>query len=149
LPEDIEAPPAMPGMRDGERLRRPITGNMGSSGQKRMWMAEQRCLVNDVPLTPWMRAALLADFTNPWANSGEGGLGYINSDVTLYLHRLPVDEWIGMEVVNHQASDGVALGECWLYDRNGSIGTSTVTGLAQARRAPGPGAGRAPQGPPK
>lgn len=147
-PEEIETPSSGPGFREEGRLHRPISGAMGSEGQKRMWMAEQRCLVDDVPMSPWMRAALLADFTNPWANSGEGGLGYINSDATLYLHRLPVDEWIGMEVVNHQATDGIALGECWLYDRDGSIGTSTVTGLAQARPAPRP---RQPRegGPPK
>lgn len=139
LPEDIPAPTDGLVYREGDRLRRPINGGMGTFGQKRMWLAEQRCLVDEIPLTPWMRAALIADFTNPWANSGEGGLGYINSDVTLYLHRLPVDEWLGMEVVNHQASEGICLGECRLYDRQGSLGTSTVTGLAQSRRAPGPG----------
>ncbi len=62
-----------------------------------------------------------------------GGLGYINSDVTLYLHRLPVTRWIGFDVVNHHASDGIAIGECWLYDEKGPIGTSTVAALAQRK----------------
>jgi acyl-CoA thioesterase len=61
------------------------------------------------------------------------GLGYINSDVTLYLHRLPVTRWIGFDVVNHHASDGIAIGECWLYDEKGAIGTSTVAALAQRK----------------
>jgi hypothetical protein len=39
----------------------------------------------------------------PFANAGDQGLGYINSDVTLYLHRLPVTPWVGFEVVNHHA----------------------------------------------
>jgi len=49
------------------------------------------------------------------------------------LHRLPVTRWIGFEVMNHHATDGVAVGECWLYDEHGPIGTSTVAALAQRK----------------
>jgi hypothetical protein len=73
----------------------------------------------------------------PWdPNAGNQGLGYINSDVTLYLHRLPVQEWIGFEVVNHRATDGIAIGECFLYDQEGPIGSSTVAALAQRKPMP-------------
>ncbi|MCB1693763.1 MAG: thioesterase family protein [Pseudomonadales bacterium] len=132
LPEDISVKPEFEMI--GVKRRRPIDGEMGSFGQKRMWLSENRDLVEGTTLSAWLRAVLVADLTNPWANSGDGGLGYINSDVTLYLHRVPCDEWIGMEVTNHQATDGVAIGECWLYDREGLIGSSSVTGLAQQRR---------------
>ena len=64
---------------------------------------------------------------------GDAGLEFINSDVTVYLHREPKDEWIGFEVVNHHATDGVAIGECFLYDQQGPIGTSTVAALAQRK----------------
>ena len=50
-------------------------------------MSEVRDLVEGMPLTPFVRVAVAADFASPWANAGEQGLGYINSDVTLYLHR--------------------------------------------------------------
>ena len=89
--------------------------------------------VEGAPLTPFVRAAVAADFASPFANAGDQGLGFINSDVTLYLHRLPVKEWIGFEVVNHRATDGIAIGECWLYDEQGAIGTSTVAALAQRK----------------
>jgi Thioesterase-like superfamily len=79
------------------------------------------------------RVAVAADFASPFANAGDHGLGYINSDVTLYLHRLPEQQWIGFEVVNHHATDGVAIGECFLYDQQGPIGTSTVAALAQRK----------------
>lgn len=136
-PEDwkVPAPDELPEPEETwGRKRRVIEGQMNTFGRKRMWLAEERELVRGEPLTPWIRAVLVADLTNPWANSGEGGLGYINSDVTLYLHRLPADEWLGVDVVNHGATDGVAIGECWLYDRNGRIGSSSVTGLAQQKR---------------
>lgn len=141
-PWQVPKPEAMPDGEFGSRideltLRRPIEGKMNQFGRKKMWISHKRDLVEGVPLSQWMRAALIADLTNPWANSGDGGLGYINSDVTLYLHRLPCDEWLGMDVVNHHATDGVAIGECYLYDREGAIGTSTVTSLAQVRRPQG------------
>jgi hypothetical protein len=36
-------------------------------------------------------------------------------------------------VVNHQATDGIAIGECFLYDQQGPIGSSTVAALAQRK----------------
>jgi Thioesterase-like superfamily len=84
-------------------------------------------------IRPFVHVATGADFASPFANAGDHGLGYINSDVTLYLHRLPVTRWIGFEVVNHHATEGVAIGECWLYDEKGPIGTSTVAALAQRK----------------
>ena len=120
----------------GKWATRPIVGTMGSLGPRRLWMSEVRDLVEGVSVSPFVRVALAADFASPFANAGDQGLGFINSDVTIYLHRLPVTPWIGFEVVNHHATDGVAIGECWLYDEEGAIGTSTVAALAQRRPMP-------------
>lgn len=113
---------------------RPIVGAMGDLGPRRLWMAEVRALVEGEALTPFARAALAADFASPFANAGDAGLAYINSDVTLYLHRLPVGEWIGMEVVDHQASEGVAIAECRLHDEGGAIGSASAAALAQGAK---------------
>ena len=96
-------------------------------------MSEVRDLVEGEAFTPFTRVAIAADFASPFANSGDQGLGWINADITVYLHRLPVTEWIGFEVKNHGATAGVAIGECWLNDEQGPIGTSSVTALAQRR----------------
>src|ERR1700749_1201491 len=117
----------------GKWTTRPIVGAMGTVGPRRLWMSEVRDLVEGSPLTPFVRVAVAADFASPFANAGDQGLGYINSDVTLYLHRLPVKQWIGFEVGNHHATNGIAIGECWLYDEQGAIGTSTVAALAQKK----------------
>ncbi|WP_314953883.1 acyl-CoA thioesterase domain-containing protein [Bradyrhizobium cosmicum] len=132
-PSDIPKPidPRL-GM-NGKWATRPIVGHMGSLGPRKLWMSEVRELVAGVPMTPFVHVATGADFASPFANAGDKGLGYINSDVTIYLHRLPVTNWIGFEVVNHQATDGVAIGECWLYDEEGPIGTATVAALAQRK----------------
>jgi hypothetical protein len=138
-PPDWDAPPPedVPlddqGNLGGVWATRRISGGFGGPWPRRLWMAEVRELIGGEPLSPFVRAALAADFTSPWANAGDGNLAWINSDITLYLHRLPASEWIGFDVVNHQATDGVGLGECWLYDVDGSIGTCTVAALAQRR----------------
>jgi hypothetical protein len=96
-------------------------------------MAEMRELVAGAPLTPFTRVAVAADFASPLANRHETGLGYINTDVTVYLHRLPVGEWIGFEKINHHATDGVAIGECFLHDTQGPIGSASCAALRQVR----------------
>ncbi len=133
-PETIEPPPNRP--LGGMWTMRPVTGGMGTLGPRRTWMKEVRQLVGGRELTPFVRVASAADFASPFANSGDKGLGYINTDATLYLHRAPAGEWIGLEVVNHRATDGIAIGECFLYDTAGPIGSSSVCALAQRRRQP-------------
>jgi hypothetical protein len=133
---DAPKPDDIPEQRDGWNMwtTRPISGGFGSGGVRRQWMSEVRELVGDEALTPFTRVALAADFVSPFANSGDQGLGWINSDICVYLHRLPATQWIGFEVVNHQATDGVAIGECWLYDEAGQIGWGSVAALAQTRK---------------
>jgi hypothetical protein len=113
---------------------RNITGAMGTNAQRRVWMSEMRELVEGFPLTPFTRIGLISDFASPCANIGDAPLGYINTDVTVYLHRLPRGEWIGMETINHNATDGVAIGECFVYDVEGPIGSASVTALAQVMK---------------
>jgi hypothetical protein len=143
-PDDVQRPEGWP---RGAPMweTRTITGNaFGGIEQKRAWIRESRLLVAGEPLTPFVRAALAADYTNPFANSGSGGLAFVNADITMYLHRLPETPWIGFEVASHQSEDGIAVGECTLYDERGPIGKSIVCGVAN-RRAPGAwGGGRRP-----
>jgi len=132
-PEAIPAPTDPRGSLGGMWAVRPVSGAMGTLGARRLWMSEVRELVGGDTLTPFAQVAVGCDFASPFANAGENGLAYINSDVTLYLHRLPATKWVGYEVVNHQATDGIAIGECLLHDESGPIGSATVTALAQAR----------------
>ncbi|HEY1707882.1 MAG TPA: acyl-CoA thioesterase domain-containing protein [Rhizomicrobium sp.] len=132
-PDDLPVPP--PGQ-FGERMwkmRNVSDWFSGTETRRGAWMAEIRELVEGVPLTPFTRVSLAADFASPLANRHETGLGYINTDVTVYLHRLPVGEWIGFEKINHHATDGVAIGGCFLYDVEGPIGSVNVAALRQSR----------------
>jgi hypothetical protein len=117
---------------------KPISGTFGQvTPRRRIWMAEVRDIVEGEALTPFSRVAVAADFASPFANAGDQGLGYINTDLTLYLHREPVSEWIGFEVFNHGATDGVAIGECLVHDEQGPIGSASCTALGQKKRPGG------------
>ncbi|WP_337188540.1 thioesterase family protein [Phenylobacterium sp.] len=135
-PADIVPPDGGRGAMGGMWTIRPISGGFGEPGMpRRLWMAEVRELVEGETFTPYARVATAADFASPFANAGDQGLGYINSDLTLYLHRDPVSEWVGFDVINHGASDGIAVGECLVYDEQGPIGSASCTALAQKRKA--------------
>ena len=134
-PDAID-PPAARGDREPMWETRPIDGDFGSPGQRRAWLREARTLIEGEALTPFQRVAFAADFTNPFANSGPDGLNFVNADVTLYLHRLPVTEWVGFEVNGHHSAEGIAVAECTLYDEQGNIGRSAVTAVANRRTPP-------------
>ena len=133
-PDDITVAEGADQALGGMWTTRPISGAIGTVGPRRLWMSEVRPLVAGHELTPWQRVALAADFTSPFANSGDAGLAFINTDITLYLHRLPATPWIGFDVVDHQSAAGVAIAECRLYDETGALGVSSVTALGQSRR---------------
>lgn len=135
-PSEIEPPPDRRAGLGGMWAMRPIDGEFGqpATRPRKTWMAEVRELVEGEPLTPFVRVAVAADFASPFANAGDQGLGYINTDVTVYLHREPVGEWIGFEVADHGATAGVAIGDCRLHDLEGPIGLASCTALAQKRK---------------
>lgn len=110
-----------------------ISGAQGTADRRRAWMREVRELVAGQSLTPWVRGAMAADFTNPLANFGDNGLQFVNADYTLYLHRLPAGEWIGVEATSHHSEEGVAVATCALYDEGGPIGRSAVGSVANSR----------------
>jgi Thioesterase-like superfamily len=136
-PWDAPAPDAIPSV-EGEAGRmwetRIIDHGFGAVVQKNAWVRENRDFIEGEALSPFLRAAVSADYTNPFANSGDQGLQFVNADITLYLHRLPVGEWVGYQVTAHHHSEGVAVGECVMYDTEGAIGRSTVCGVANQRK---------------
>jgi len=136
LPDTLPELPPGPETMNGQWDLRWITGSIGVASQKRAWMREVRPMIGAEPLTPFQRVMAGADYVSPMTNFGEGrGFGYINSDVTVYLARLPVGEWIGYEALAQEESDGVAIGHCNLYDIEGRIGWGSVCALAQVYRA--------------
>ncbi|MFE3102255.1 thioesterase family protein [Nocardia tengchongensis] len=91
-------------------------------------------LIEGTPITPFERAAFVADTTNLVCNWGTAGVGYINTDVTLNLSRLPEGPELGLQARDHVSANGIAVSTATLYDRAGALGLSTITALSNARR---------------
>ncbi|MBV8219323.1 MAG: thioesterase family protein [Solirubrobacterales bacterium] len=58
---------------------------------------------------------------------------YINPDLTLYVEREPVGEWICLDAVTRIAPDGIGMAESVLYDERGRVGRATQALLVAPR----------------
>ncbi len=130
-PDPDTVPPAADGP-DGPWLIRTVAGGFGTGERSRLWTNDTALLVDDEPVSPLVRAALTGDLACPLANSGDEGLHYINADYTLALARYPRGPWIGVEVSQQLAADGLSLGSATLVDADGPFATSTGVSLATA-----------------
>jgi hypothetical protein len=134
-PDSIET--SQPGSTDHEGWWfRTVRGGFGSGEQTRVWTRETTPLVDDEPLSPFVRAALTGDIACPLANSSDQGLHYINADYTMLIGRYPVGEWIGLEVTQQIAADGISMGSSTLVDEIGPFATSGGVSLARAAMTP-------------
>src|SRR5262249_23129143 len=82
-----------------------------------------------LPLLPgeeptWLlRICAAADFPNGLSNIVDPRrTSYLNPDLTVYVHRLPVDEWVMVDAHTWLDAHGTGLAEGALYDRRGRIG---------------------------
>ncbi len=136
---DVPHPETLPQERLGEGVPlfdwRNISGKMGSPPPRRMWMRETLPLIEGAALSPWDRLVAAADFASPWAHAVRFDPGYMNTDVSVQVHRMPRGEWIGFEATGHEASRGVAVGQCRIHDLEGPIGFAATTALHQPRSA--------------
>lgn len=101
-------------------------------GRHRLWMRENHDLVEGESPSPLVRVALAADMASPMAHAGSAGLRFINADYTLALSRLPLGDVIGVESAGHLSDEGIAVGNCTLYDTGGPIGYCGTTAVANA-----------------
>lgn len=132
MPDEIAPSGTSPMSMNGIWDLRLASGSFSEAAQRRVWMREVRLLVGGEALTPFGRVVAGVDFVSPLANMGDMRLNYINTDLTLYLHRAPVGEWLGYESLAHEASEGIAIGHCAIHDSAGRIGWGSICGLAQA-----------------
>ncbi len=100
-----------------------------------VWIRLKSPLIAGASPSRFVRAAAAADFANPQGNEGEAGLEFVNADISLTLHRLPLGEWMLAEAVARSSEAGVAFASCALADAGGRFGASSVASLARTRGA--------------
>ncbi|GGR71562.1 acyl-coenzyme A thioesterase PaaI-like protein [Nocardioides luteus] len=86
------------------------------------------------PMTPFQTVASIADATSMVTNWGSNGVEWINTDISLALARRPAGMEVGLATIDHVAHEGISVGTAEVFDREGTIGTATVTALANSKR---------------
>ncbi|HEX8085187.1 MAG TPA: thioesterase family protein [Solirubrobacteraceae bacterium] len=105
-----------------------------SRGPGAVWFRLAQPVVDHEEPSPAMRAAAAADFGNgisqvlPWDE-----WLFINTDLTVQLHRPPRGEWVGVAARTIVQPGGVGLALSTLHDADGPVGTGQQT-LYVARR---------------
>lgn len=147
-PDSMPAPGPLPVtglgmMRDTERVVRPgfhtaveVRRAMGGpgSGRHASWIRIPVPLVEGEELTPFVRVASTADFGNALGNlQALNNTGFINADVSLHLHRLPVGEWICLDSRSMHESHGLGVIESRVHDEDGPVGVIVQALLANRR----------------
>ncbi|CAN5853961.1 thioesterase family protein [soil metagenome] len=100
----------------------------------RSWFRLLHPVVAGEAVSPFVRAATLADMAN--GNSqvlDPRRYLYVNPDTTLYLHRQPDGEWLGMQSTAFQGPEGVGMVDTALYDRSGRVGHVVQAQLLEER----------------
>lgn len=115
-----------PGLHTTVRLR-PIS-RLQEQGSGQAWIELPVSVIEGRENTPFMLAALVADFSNGVGQLSLGkNTGTINADILLQLSRLPQGNWIGLDCTTLMAESGIGQVVATLYDSAGRIGQVNQT----------------------
>jgi hypothetical protein len=110
-----------------------VAGRWGN-GPCTAWFRLRSPIVAGETPSPLQRLAAAGDFGNGIsATLSWDDYLYINPDLTLYLERHPVGEWICLESETRISADGIGLAESVLYDQRGRVGRATQALLVAPR----------------
>lgn len=98
--------------------------DQSATGVSRAWMRMPLPLLPGEPLSPLSHVAILADAISAASPVGTLFGPWINTDVSLYLHREMEGEWLGMEMRRDVQLTGIGVANARLFDVRGPIGTA-------------------------
>lgn len=105
-----------------------VTGGFDDRGPATAWFRLDIPLVDDEEPSAVQRAAAIGDFGNGISQILDWrGWLFPNLDLTLHLHRDPVDEWVAMTSETIVEPNGSGLVVSTLHDRSGPIGRAAQT----------------------
>jgi hypothetical protein len=103
-------------------------GRFEDEGPAVVWIRLRGPVVNGDEPSGVQRAMAAADFGNGVSRElpfgTVGGYLFINPDLTVYLHRPPVGEWVCLDARTHLSAVGTGLAESALSDERGRVGRS-------------------------
>lgn len=113
---------------------RTFDGSFLRLGPGLSWFRLRYPVVAGEETSPFVRLATLADMSNGNSQALDPRrFLYVNPDITLYAHRLPVGEWIGMRSAAHQHASGIGLADTRVFDVEGPLGRINQAQLLDRR----------------
>ena len=89
-------------------------------------------LLPDESPSPFQRICPLADCGNAISrNADPTSIAFMNTDLTVLLHRPPVGEWLGMDSVSRWEPTGIGMSDSLLFDDLGPVGRALQTLIIQ------------------
>ncbi|MEZ0466538.1 thioesterase family protein [Phaeobacter sp. SYSU ZJ3003] len=96
-------------------------------GPKAMWMRTTTLLEGEEQ-SPIQSLCALADCGNgiSW-NARPAEMGFMNTDLTLHVHRAPESDWLASDSVSHWHGTGIGMSQSVLQDTKGPVATALQT----------------------
>jgi acyl-CoA thioesterase len=102
-----------------------VRGHLYENGPAVGWFRMAEPLIDDEQPSPAQRAAAAADFGNGASRVLDwNDWLFINTDLTVHLHREPAGEWVAIDARTALEPDGSGLSVSDLYDERGAIGVA-------------------------
>ncbi|WP_299644011.1 thioesterase family protein [uncultured Ruegeria sp.] len=116
----------LPGFAHYSDIRYPTGGKQGA-GPKTIWMRTPQLLQGE-DQSPIQTLCPLADCGNgiSW-NAPTSEMGFMNTDLTVHIHREPVSDWLASKSVSHWQPSGIGMSQSVLFDTQGPVGTALQT----------------------
>jgi hypothetical protein len=98
------------------------------------WFRLKLPVVPGEEATPLQRICAAADFPNGISFVVDPRLTtFVNPDLTVYLHRLPLGEWVLVDARSRLEAQGTGMAEGELFDQGGRLGRSLQSLLVEPR----------------
>ena len=134
-PATLDVPPPEAGERmrlgEGESFGgtgmdvRFVAGHLFDPGPAVGWFRMAEPIVDETPPSPAQRAVAAADFGNGASRVLDWDEWlFVNTDLTVHLHRDPEGEWVALDARTALESNGSGLAWSTLHDRRGAIGVA-------------------------
>lgn len=111
-----------------------VRGRFEDVGPATDWIRLRVPAVDGEPTSPLQRVLGAADFGNGVSRLADFATTlFINPDLTVHLHRLPMGEWVCLDAETRMEGHGVGLAQSALWDEQGLLGRSLQSLLLEAR----------------
>lgn len=98
------------------------------------WLRLDQPLVAGEKTSSFLQLATVADVANGiGARLDPARFSYLNTELSVHLHRVPTGEWFGLEAETTVGTDGIAMSDAVLHDLEGPVGRITQSVLVERR----------------